>query len=248
MEKIVGMWSAGLEWCCCTLLARADDVAALCWVGLTLFRSAPVQGVSRPPHTASRDCRNGSSLARAIPCAPAPECGVTQKSKGRQNDAPKERTATRIPACAPTRSAASRAGMAGWAGEGGGRFGERREYEAPTLPSTPRQHGMARHHKSQERDSRSTAWLATTKARKETAEARHDSPPHLPAKKQHATTKARQESPRQPSKPRHDRCDPRSHHPIKAQRKPPNHVTMLSMNPPARAQSARQNACSLNPR
>ena len=74
------------------------------------------------------------------------------------------------------------------------------------------------------------------------------STPHLPAEKQHATTKARQESPRQPSKPRHDRCQPRSHHPIKAQRKPPNHVTMLSMNPPARAQSARQNACSLNPR
>ena len=42
--------------------------------------------------------------------------------------------------------------MAGWAGEGGGRFGERREYEAPTLPSTPRQHGMARHHQSQARD------------------------------------------------------------------------------------------------
>ena len=39
--------------------------------------------------------------------------------------------------------------MAGWAGEGGGRFGERREYEAPTLPSTPRQPGAARHHKSQ---------------------------------------------------------------------------------------------------
>jgi hypothetical protein len=37
---------------------------------VTLLHSAPVQGVSRPPHTASRDCRNGSPLARAIPCAP----------------------------------------------------------------------------------------------------------------------------------------------------------------------------------
>ena len=60
--------------------------------------------------------------------------------------------ATRISACAHSRSAASRAGMAGWAGEGGGRFGERREYEAPTLPSTPRQHGSARHHNSQARN------------------------------------------------------------------------------------------------
>ena len=50
------------------------------------------------------------------------------------------------------RSAASRAGMAGWAGEGGGRFGERSEYEAPTLPSTPRQHGAACHYKSQARN------------------------------------------------------------------------------------------------
>ena len=38
--------------------------------------------------------------------------------------------------------------------DGGGRFGERREYEAPTLPSTPRQHGAARHHKSRARNSR----------------------------------------------------------------------------------------------
>ena len=126
-------------------------------VEVALLRSAPVQGVSRPPHTASRDCRNGSPLARAIPCAPAPECGVTwekgsKRAKGWQNDAPKEQEATRISACVPTRSAASRAGMAGWAGEGGGRFGERREYEAPTLPSTPRQHDSARHYKRQSRN------------------------------------------------------------------------------------------------
>ena len=144
-----------------------------------MLRSAPVQGVSRPPHTASRDCRNGSPLARAIPCAPAPECGVTRKKEEawqtrRQNNSGKERAATCISVSDPTRSAASRAGMAGWAGEGGGRFGERREYEAPTLPSTPRQHGMARHHKSQPGK---TISASPTKA------AQRSSPPHPPAVK-----------------------------------------------------------------
>ena len=128
-----------------------DLWSAVCRDGLTLLRSAPVQGVSRPPHTASRDCRNGSPLARAIPCAPAPECGEMRKKHCDQGKA------TRISICAPTRSAASRDGMAGWAGEGGGRFGERREYEAPTLPSTPRQHGAARHHKSQPRNASPTS-------------------------------------------------------------------------------------------
>ena len=111
-------------------------------------------------------------------------------------------------ACAPTRSAASRAVMAGWAGEGGGRFGERREYEAPTLPSTPRQHGAARHqtrqprnasretarhHKSQARNGtprqHSAARHATTHASRETAKQTHQSgkPPQKPGKKQHAT-------------------------------------------------------------
>ena len=84
-----------------------------------------------------------------------------------------------------TRSAASRDGMAGWAGEGGGRFGERREYEAPTLPSTPRQHGMARH------QTRQPGNVSTT---------RLGSPRHTPAEKQHTTTQARQATPAQLSK------------------------------------------------
>ncbi len=143
----------------------------------TLLRSAPEQGVSRPPHTASRDCRNGSPLVRAIPCAPAVSihgfftrcrrkrvaglrrlrAEVVARPPASSGESPHAHTKTekktpRISACAPTRSVASRDGMAGWAGEGGGRFGERREYEAPTLPSTPRQHGMARHHNSQARN------------------------------------------------------------------------------------------------
>ena len=133
-----------------------------------LLRSAPVQGVSRPPHTASRDCRNGSPLARAIPCAPAPECGDTREKENTGKHAgktmhPRNERQPAFVVPAPTRSAASRAGMAGWAGEGGGRFGERREYEAPTLPSTPRQHGMARHHTRQPNKD-DTSQLATTQA------------------------------------------------------------------------------------
>ena len=150
-----------------------------CMVGVALPHSAPEQGVSRPPHTASRDCRNGSPLARAIPCAPAPECGVTRETEQAGQRCNEEPKSPCIAACVPTRSAASRDGMAGWAGEGGGRFGERREYEAPTLPSTPRQHGMARHHTRQPRN------VCTT---------RLGSQPQRPAEKQHATTQARQET------------------------------------------------------
>ena len=184
------------------------------WFGVALLRSAPSQGVSRPPHVAgSDDCgcglpgwsgvaslcarsrgepssahceqrlSDGSPLARANPCTPAPECGVTREKGQRWQTMQRRAKAPCISARAPTRSAASRDGMAGWAGEGGGRFGERREYEAPTLPSTPRQHGMARHHKSQERDSSSTARLATTTVSRETA-ARHGSPPHTAGEKQ----------------------------------------------------------------
>ena len=142
--------------------------------GLALPRSAPVQGVSRPPHTASRDCRNGSPLARANPCAPAPECGVTRKKEQTGQRCNEEQKNPCISVSDPTRNAAGRAGMAGWAGEGGGRFGERREYEAPTLPSTPRQHGMARHQNSQ---ARKTISASPTKA------AQRSSPPHPPAVK-----------------------------------------------------------------
>ena len=172
--------------------APVQEFAARYMVGVALPRSAPVQGVSRPPHTASRDCRNGSPLARAIPCAPAPECGVTRKKEEawqthRQNNSGKERGAPCISACAPTRSAASRAGMAGWAGEGGGRFGERREYEAPTLPSTPRQHGMARHH------TRQPGNVSTT---------RLGSPRHTPARpRRHGTTRHHTRQPRNNTPP-----------------------------------------------
>ena len=119
----------------------------------------------------------------------SPHAHTRRRKRGRRRH-----RATRIriafSVCAPTRSAASRAGMAGWAGEGGGRFGERREYEAPTLPSTPRQHGMARHYKSQPRNSTPCQYgLARHHTRQainnthNKSQARNGSPPHTPAKK-----------------------------------------------------------------
>ena len=195
---------------CFALLIRAD-VAVLCGFGLALPRSTPVQGVSRPPHTASRDCRNGSPLARANPCAPAPECGVTRQKETAGTGKPESRQKAgktiqprreKQPAffvSDPTRSAASRAGMAGWAGEGGGRFGERREYEAPTLPSTHRQHGMARH---------------------QTRQPRNSSPPHTPGE-------TRQRAKQKPARHHQSQPSPSRHHPSKPINPRNSHKTRL---------------------
>ena len=178
-------------------------------VEVALLRSAHVQGVSRPPHTASRDCRNGSPFARANPCAPAVSIHgffTRCRRKRRVTTCPHRKTEKKPLAssvCAPTRSAASRAGMAGWAVEGGGRFGERREYEAPTLPSTQRQHGMARHHNSQARNAThvNTARLAPTPASRETAR------PHKPSREtaQQHTRQPSQHQVRNPGKSNNSR-------------------------------------------
>ena len=140
---------------------------------------------------------DGSPLARAIPCVPAPECGDTREKETAGKRLTKKQqkagetmhpTSERQPAfvvCAPTRSAASRAVMAGWAGEGGGRFGERREYEAPTLPSTPRQHGMARH---QTRQPRNNTPCQHGTDRHNTRQPRNSTPPQ---QRQQTTTTAR---------------------------------------------------------
>ena len=176
-------------------------VAALCGFGLTLLHSAPVQGVSRPPHAASRDCRTAHPLpvrTRVRLHRNAGTHGKINKAGKRCNEEPKNRC---ISVRVPTRSAASRVGMAGWAGEGGGRFGERREYEAPTLPSTPRQHGAARHHTRQARND--TPCQHGT-AHHHQSQPRNSTPPPKPAEKQHATTKARQETAQPDPVPRHD--------------------------------------------
>ncbi len=127
-------------------------------IAMALLRSAPVQGVSRPPHAASRDCRT----AHPLPVRTRVRLHRNAETHGKREASgpkvgktmhPRRERQPAFVVPAPTRSAAGRAGMAGWAGEGGGRFGERREYEAPTLPSTPRQHGAARHHTCQPRNS-----------------------------------------------------------------------------------------------
>ena len=126
--------------------------------------------MSRPPHAASRDCRNGSPLARAIPCAPAPEYGDTRK---------KEKTGER---CRPRGEwqpafrfcldphAAQRA-VPGWRGGlgGGADLASAGSMRPPPSP--------ARHV--------STASAATTNQA-------NGPPPQTPAEKQHATTNAGQ--------------------------------------------------------
>ena len=178
------------QWHHLALPIRAD-VAARCWVGgrcLALLGWADVTSrcARSRGEPSSAHCEQRLS-ERLTPCPCDPVCACTgirghagkgnsgyrqtrKQTKGWQNNSGKERAATRISICVPTRSAASRAVMAGWAGEGGGRFGERREYEAPTLPSPPRQHGSARHHTRQPRNSSAYPQTrhATTRARQET--------------------------------------------------------------------------------
>ena len=154
-------WSVRVGWGCFALLIRAG-AAALCarsrgepssarcgesWLVCDLLIRAGTASLCARTRgePSSAHCEQRLS-ERLTPCPCDPVCACT----GMRGHAKKGK-ATCISVCAPTRSAASRAVMAGWAGEGGGRFGERREYEAPTLPSTPRQHGMARHHTRQPR-------------------------------------------------------------------------------------------------
>ena len=153
---------------------------------------APVQLVSRPPHTASRDCRNGSPLvpARSRVCQlPSPiftrcrqgwlapltasrSCRVGHPLPAASHRTPTpERRKKRRPCillvCAPTRSAASRAGM-GWLGGADWRAqGERGPHlparHVSTAPVSPpqkpgkrdrkkQQHDMTRHHTCQPRN------------------------------------------------------------------------------------------------
>ena len=112
------------------------DPVCACRFNSWLLHALPLEAGSRAPPTASRSCRPATRFHRRVTTCP-------------HRKTEKKPLASSV--CIPTRSAASRAGMAGWAGEGGGRFGERREYEAPALPGTHRQHGAARHHTRQPR-------------------------------------------------------------------------------------------------
>ncbi len=153
-------WSIRVGWGCFALLILAG-AAALC---------ARTRGEPSSAHCEQR------LSERLTPCPCDPVCACTGM-RGQKT--------TRISVCAPTRSAASRAVMAGWAGEGGGRFGERREYEAPTLLSTPRQHGAARHHTSQ---ARSGTPPQKPVEKQHAMPTQHGSPPHTSTEKHLTTT------------------------------------------------------------
>ena len=145
------------DWCS-TVFELPEDWRDVASPGLpgsgALLRSAPVQGVSRPPHTASRDCRNGSPLARAIPCAPAPECGVTrEKENAGKTMQPRHKRQTEL---LPAHPHAAQRAVTGWRG-GLGRVGaDLASAGSMRPPPSPARHV-------------STAWLATTHASRETA-------------------------------------------------------------------------------
>ena len=142
-------------------------------MGMALLRSAPAQGVSRPPHAASRDCRNGSPLARANPCAPAPEYGDTRKKEqaGKRLAKRCSRGVNGNPHPMSAHPHAAQRAVTGWRG-GLGRVGaDLASAGSMRPPPSPARHV-------------STAWLATTKASRETTRtsARLGTPPHTSAR------------------------------------------------------------------
>ena len=163
--------TALLRWSCCAF--ELPCCAVLCCAVLALLRSAPVQGVSRPPHTASRDCRNGSPLARAIPCAPAPEYADTREKEDKQakssqkilqNGAAVEQ---KEPAFLPAHPHAAQRAVTGWRG-GLGRVGaDLASAGSMRPPPSPERHV-------------STAWLATTPASTTKAARHHTRQPKSP--------------------------------------------------------------------
>ncbi len=188
-----------MGWGCFALHAEALLHAAPGRQGMMFLRSAPVQGVNRPPHTASRDCQTAHPLpvrTRVRLHRNAGSRGKRKKwAKGWQNDAPKERTATRH-LLSPIPHAAQRA-VPGWRG-GLGRVGaDLASAGSMRPPPSPARYV-------------STARLATTYASRETGchhtrqaisntpcmPTRHGSPPHTSAEKQHATTPASRETDR----------------------------------------------------
>jgi hypothetical protein len=77
---------------------------------------------------------DGSPLARANLGVPAPESRQQRADQGKADAKPRQCNPVSRLRTHTLCSAACRDGMAEWAGEGGGRFGERSEDEAPTLP------------------------------------------------------------------------------------------------------------------
>ena len=98
----------------------------------------------------SRDCRT----AHPCPCEPVCACTGMRGHARNGTSGPTMQRGAKEPLhvlSAHPRSAASRAGMAGWAGESGGRFGERRSMRPhPPQHATSARHGSATTHAGQE--------------------------------------------------------------------------------------------------
>ena len=177
--------SVGLLVCC-----AVGQLGCPGWGGVTSL-CARSRGEPSSAHCEQR-LSDGSPLARAIPCAPAPECGDTRQKETSGTGKPESRQkagktmrprSERQPAFLPAHPHAAQRAVPGWRG-GLGRVGaDLASAGSMRPPPSPARHV-------------STAWLATTKARKETAAARRGSPPQQSAEKQLATTHASQETAR----------------------------------------------------
>ncbi len=187
-------------------LDRSDGVLfrAVCWVRARLLCSAPGQGVSRPPHTASRDCRTAHPLpvrSRVRLHRNAGSRGKRKKS-GQKAGKTMQPRSQRSPAFLSAPLHAAQRAVTGWRG-GLGRVGA-------DLASA----GSMRHPPSPARHV-STAWLATTHASQETArhhqsQARNGTRPNTPAEKRTTTKKTSRERNQSPGIRRHrqktERC------------------------------------------
>ena len=168
-----------MGWGCFALHAEALLHAAPGRQGMMFLRSAPVQGVSRPPHTASRDCRNGSPLARANPCAPTVSihgfftrcrrkrvaglrrlrAEVVARPPASSGESPHAHTGRRRKSHwhpLPAHPHAAQRAVPGWRGGLGRAGADLASAGSMRPPPSPARHV-------------STAWLATTHASRETA-------------------------------------------------------------------------------
>ena len=191
------------------------------FAGMALLRSAPVQGVSRPPHAASRDCRTAHPLPVRSRVRLHRNAGSREKRNKRANDATRNQ---RAPALLPAPPHAAQRAVTGWRG-GLGRVGAdlasagsmrpppsparhvstvrlatkhvSREtachHKSPARNGTPRQHGAARHQTRQPGN-----------ASRETA--------------RHHKSQARNGTPRQHGTVRHHTHQPRNGCPTQASR------------------------------
>ena len=187
------------DWCS-TVFELPEDWRDVASPGLpgsgALLRSAPVQGVSRPPHTASRDCRTAHPLpvrSRVRLHRNAGSRGKREKLAGKEAGKTMQLRSQRSPAFLSAPPHAAQRAVPGWRG-GLGRVGaDLASAGSMRPPPSPARHV-------------STAWLATKHVRQETPRhhtrqainntpCQHGTPPQKPAEKHLATTQASPSAP-----------------------------------------------------